>query len=119
MRKVVIVTGSRNWTDGRIVFDALTSESPDLVVHGGCRTGADSFAHIWCDVAYRDEVTLRARWRVNGALDRRAGPRRNLRMLKAYPGATVLAFPLGVSRGTRGCIELARGLGMEVVVYGE
>jgi hypothetical protein len=116
MRKVVIVTGSRNWTDSRIVYDALESESPDLVVHGGCATGADQCAHLWCVVAYADEVTLRARWRVNGKLDRSAGPRRNLRMLRAYPGATVLAFPLGDSPGTRGCIELARGLGMLVKV---
>jgi hypothetical protein len=119
MRKVVIVTGSRNWTDGRIVYEALESESPDLVVHGGCETGADSWADEWCINNQVDTVTLRAKWGQRPNVDRSAGPRRNLRMLKAYPGATVLAFPLGASPGTRGCIELARGLGMKVVVYGE
>jgi hypothetical protein len=118
MRKVVIVTGSRNWTDGRMVFDALTDEAPHLVVHGGCESGADDFAHMWCNSSYVDEVTLRARWRVNGKLDRSAGPRRNLRMLKAYPGATVLAFPLD-GPGTRGCMATALAMGMRVKVFGE
>jgi hypothetical protein len=117
MRKVVIVTGSRNWTDHWIVFGALRDESPHLVVHGGCETGADSWADEWCRDWYVDTVTLRARWRVDGKLDRSAGPRRNLRMLKAYPGATVLAFPLD-GPGTRGCIKLARELGMLVKVFG-
>lgn len=119
MRKVVIVTGSRNWTAYQSIFAALKVHGPNLVVHGGCESGADSWADEWCINNQVDTVTLRAKWGQRPNVDRSAGPKRNLRMLKAYPDATVLAFPLGASPGTRGCIELARGLGMKVVVYGK
>ena len=44
--KVVIVTGSREWTNMGLIFSVLSEEAPDLVVHGGAR-GADRIAHMW------------------------------------------------------------------------
>lgn len=48
----VIVTGSRDWGDGKAVYEALNmllgdSDAPFTVVHGECETGADSYASAW------------------------------------------------------------------------
>lgn len=52
----VLVTGSRDWSDRRMVFarlDALYGEASGrgeqefVVVHGACPTGADQHAHLW------------------------------------------------------------------------
>jgi hypothetical protein len=111
--KVVIVTGSRDWEYGSSIYDALHLHQPDLVVQGGCPTGADRFARCWCDennVKYR---TVSADWNKYG---KAAGPIRNREMLEAYPTATVLAFCRDNSRGTRGTIGIARELGMIVII---
>lgn len=51
----VLVTGSRTWRDGLLIreklqhcIDTARAISDDLtVVHGGCKSGADSFADAW------------------------------------------------------------------------
>jgi hypothetical protein len=108
--KVVIVTGSRHWSEVQHIWRALDAERPDLVVHGGCETGADDIAERWCRRRQIDSHAMRAKWT---AQRNAAGPRRNRRMLEAYPGAAVLAFPLD-GPGTRDCIRQATELGHEV-----
>lgn len=115
--RVVIVTGSREWASRGVIFRALDAERPDLVVQGGAR-GADHFAHLWAVANQVDDRTMRAKWRrPDGGVDYGAGHARNRRMLLAYPGALVLAFPLGLSKGTRGCMAEAERLGHVLKVF--
>lgn len=112
---VIIVTGSREWTDWRGLHQVLANACPDLIVQGGCPAGADDMARLWAMLNGVMSKTFHANWK---KLGRRAGPERNTRMLMAYPRAIVVAFPLG-GPGTRHCIAEAQRLGMKVHVYGE
>lgn len=126
----ILVTGSRSWQDRATIKDALLKAAeeytPDdgawanrdiTVVHGNAR-GADTIAHLvavalgW---AVEPHPCTDADWAVFG---KSAGHRRNGRMVSL--GADVcLAFPIGESRGTRGCMELAKKAGIPVINYGE
>ena len=115
----ILVTGSRNWTDREVVRRALWEESggmPATLVHGACPYGgADIIAAVlaagW---GWRVEPH-HAQW---GRYGKAAGPMRNREMVDL--GASVcLAFPLGASRGTRGCMELARAAGITVRNFGD
>jgi hypothetical protein len=122
----ILITGSRDWTDretiARALSDAIRSyhqHNPLTLVHGACPTGADKIAdELWrswmfrCDLAEPD--MHEADWATHG---KAAGPIRNAHMVSL--GADIcLAFPLGVSRGTRNCMRLAREAGIPVVEYG-
>lgn len=52
----VLVTGSRTWRNGQLIRDELTTAYSDavaagdnefVVVHGACKSGADSYAESW------------------------------------------------------------------------
>ena len=84
----VLITGSRNWQDWRVIWDALDaaySSHPALtVVHGACPTGADRLAAEW----YRQDGRRTARiephpaeWRRDGCFDKSAGFTRNAEMV--------------------------------------
>lgn len=122
----LLVTGSRNWTDWprieRGVKDAaarIRHLAPIVLVHGGAR-GADSIAALiwdrWSErfpsLCLRPEEHL-ADW---GAFGKAAGHRRNAEMV-ALGADICAAFPLGESRGTRGCMALARAAGIPVLDY--
>lgn len=121
--KKVIVTGSRLWPTRSTVSEVLSALDPELVIHGNAR-GADQFAHEWAIANERDFHGFTAKWRTpTGAYHPRgyspmAGHNRNGRMLDAYPGTLVLAFPYGEAKGTRDCITQAQGRWHEVRVYG-
>lgn len=114
-----IVTGSRAWPvqQRQQVWYPLIAAEPDVIIHGGCEEGVDDFAEQWCRQTGVDSHIIRAKWYATGELDRGAGPRRNVRMLAAYPKVPVLAFPYGRSPGTHGCIRLAVKMGHEVTIY--
>lgn len=115
----ILITGSRTWTDRDAIRRALVKAGQDAgvhpqavtVVHGGAR-GADRMA---ADLAREFGCAVEmfpADWDRFG---KAAGHRRNAEMVAA--GADVcLAFPLGESRGTRGCMRLAEQAGIPVVV---
>jgi SLOG family YspA-like protein len=118
----ILVTGSRNWTDRTVIRRAISDAINQwlakggsgyvTVVHGGAHgadTIADEFAReLRCAV----EVHY-AQWERYG---KAAGHKRNAEMVKA--GADIcLAFPLGDSPGTRGCMQLAEKAGIPVVVH--
>lgn len=107
-----IVTGSRDWTARATLERVLADVRPGLIIQGGAR-GADMMALEWARTNRVDHVTFGARW---SELGKRAGVERNIRMLEAYPEATVLAFPLG-GPGTRHCMAEARRRGMVLRVY--
>lgn len=126
----ILVTGSRAWTDGgliaRALFGAVESlsdrEGRIVLVHGGAR-GADSIAHqIWLRGFWRQRMIPAdlAQPEVHPAdwvrYGRAAGHRRNAEMV-ALGADICLAFPLGDSPGTRGCVALAEKAGIPVVVH--
>lgn len=110
---VVLVTGSRNWKDYAAVRNRLASHGTGCtLIEGECRIGgADIFARDWaCSVGWTVVPVPYFDW-----LGARGGPERNRVMVhvaKRYRelGHRVCgeAFPIGESRGTRGCIELMK-----------
>lgn len=116
----VLVTGSRYWVDRCVIFDALAnwlntavmSDRYPVLVHGGAR-GADSLADsVWRQWGFPVEVHP-ADWETYG---KSAGHRRNAGMVAR--GADICpAFPIGESRGTRGCMALAEKAGITVIVH--
>jgi hypothetical protein len=131
-RPIILVTGTRahlTVAGQDLVNAALLRHNPKRVLVGDCETGVDSIVTATCLALRIWHTGFTANWYPNGGtrLDRSAGPRRNKRMveeaaaLKAI-GETVLglAFPAvrsrSQSRGTLGCIELARAAGLEVEV---
>lgn len=85
-----------------------------ILVHGAAR-GADSLAaEIWEQVGLATEAHP-ADWE---GLGRKAGHVRNHHMVSL--GADLcLAFPLGESRGTRGCMAAAHKAGIPVRNHGD
>ncbi|MCZ8100601.1 MAG: SLOG family protein [Burkholderiales bacterium] len=78
----------------------------------GDQTGADSLASRWCEGNGMAFQVYAAEWEVHGS---RAGPIRNLRMIKEeVPMPTIcIAFP--GSRGTRDMVAKADGHFMRVI----
>lgn len=109
--QIVIVTGSRHWTDRQAIASALHQLSPGLVVHGGAR-GADFHADAWAAANSVPCLSIPAEWERMG---KRAGVVRNLRMLDTFPGATVLGFPLEGGRGTQHCMRTANQRNMRLI----
>lgn len=117
----ILITGSRDWPRPDIVEEAIIdlhnwhpfSWDDVVIVHGDCPTGADAQAQKFAEGV--DLVTERhpADWKKHGKF---AGPKRNKEMVDA--GAdVVLAFPMGESRGTRGCMKIAEEAGLPVKDY--
>lgn len=116
----VLVTGSRDWPDmhEHFIWADLTMllKDPDIrvltVVWGKNPNGADAMVERWCNAweplaGYLGKDVVPephpAAWNVFG---KRAGHLRNEEMVER--GADLcLAYPLGISPGTRGCMALA------------
>ena len=118
----ILVTGSRDWEDGRSLHGALVDlwrtaaqSGPLVIVHGACPTGADAHAAywVWGHRVLGDPIREErhpADWTAHG---RGAGPVRNRAMVTA--GADVcLAFIRNGSRGATGCAALAEAAGIPV-----
>lgn len=122
----VLVTGSRTWTNPRPIYAALNRALADArtigetltVVHGACKTGADRYAHDWCDthIALGDPVIEDphpANWHKHS---KKGGPIRNTEMVNL--GADHChAFPRGDAKGTRDCAAKARAAGIPVTYH--
>jgi YspA, cpYpsA-related SLOG family len=118
----ILITGSRDWTNRYLIREAIKAvvagsgrtiaDNDVTIVHGAAR-GADRLAaSVAFELAYRDEPHS-ADWKRYG---KAAGHRRNADMVAA--GVDVcLAFPIGESRGTRGCMRMAEAAGIPVVVH--
>jgi hypothetical protein len=86
---------------------------PITIVHGDA-PGLDSIAREWAIVSCTAEEPHPADWEKHG---KKAGYLRNFEMVQL--GADVcLAFPLGESKGTRMCMDLARAAGIPVMDFG-
>lgn len=107
----VVVTGSRKYTDSRIVAAALKAAGATMVIEGGA-IGADRIAGDWARSQGIPNVRIDALWTY---YDKSAGPIRNGWLLDLEPDL-VLAFPLPDSRGTWDCVRQAKERGIEVEV---
>jgi hypothetical protein len=110
----ILVTGSRGWPFPEMVWSALealyqNAESPMVLVHGACKTGADAQAEEWA--SSHPDVTVEryhADWATYG---RGAGPRRNQLMVDLGADAC-LAYIFNSSRGASGCALMAEKAGI-------
>lgn len=118
----VVVTGSREWTAGGPVRDALTAcveRCRSIVVGHGAAKGLDMIvAGCAATIAtgYGNDSYVQsypADWTTNG---RSAGPLRNQRMLDSVRPDIVLAFPLPSSTGTWDCVRRALAMRVPVAV---
>lgn len=89
--KVLIVTGGRYFW-GPEVSTVLFDFAPDLLIHGGCRTGADAEAAAWARINSVPCLCWPAVWKKHREA---AGPLRNRAMvdwaasLRTLPGVDV------------------------------
>lgn len=112
----VLITGSRYYDNRSQMESALnihTMHIPRLrkvtVVHGGA-PGADTLAGEIAKYLGMQVEVHPAEW---GKYGKAAGPIRNKHMVDL--GADIcLAFPVGDSHGTRGCMSLAEEAGIPV-----
>jgi YspA, cpYpsA-related SLOG family len=117
----VLVTGSRTLPHPGPVRAALFRVwdelgRPFVVVHGACPTGADAYADHWAVEHELAGIVVErhpADWRRFG---KSAGPQRNAHLVRLGAYRT-LAFPLGRSPGTRGCVAMCERAGIPVVVH--
>jgi len=120
----ILVSGSRDWKDRPTIALAISSYLRSVgtsiggaypfpvVIHGAARGAdrlADEIALGWGWTPERHPVTP-ADWDQFG---KAAGHRRN-RLMVELGADVLLAFPLGESKGTRGCMRLARAAGIPV-----
>lgn len=108
-KKVVIVTGGRDYDDFAMIADVLDALNPDLIVQGGA-SGADMLAYSYATAREIWVAEYPAEWDKYG---KSAGPKRNIQMLEAYPDAIVVAFPGG--KGTANCVKEAVARNMIVL----
>lgn len=125
-RPRILVCGGRDFSNSKFLFwfmDKLCEErgwvtgkfsngtflpAVDLI-HGGAR-GADSLAGEWAIMACIEPEVYKADWKCHG---KRAGPLRNIQMLKEGKPDIVVAFPGGT--GTAHMVDIAKRAGIEVV----
>lgn len=119
--KLLVVTGSRDWTDREAIVDVIRDEMANLLMHGDCPTGADRIADTVGKLSTLTVVPMPAQWEKHG---RSAGPIRNARMADVAVSmrscgwnVVVHAFMVGESRGTKNAIGQFRANGFAVNVH--
>ena len=98
---VLLVCGGRDYTNRKVVFDALDQWNVELLIHGGA-TGADALADQWAKEREVNTLRVPAKWKKIGG--KQAGPIRNKEMAAMKPDVLV-AFPGGT--GTANMIAVA------------
>lgn len=106
----VLVTGSRDWTDKKVIQDALDNivldyDGPYTLIHGECPTGADKIAADYATELKWEVIPEPADWKKYG---KSAGPIRNQKMINDHKPNVALAFSLNQSSGTANCINRLR-----------
>ena len=90
---VLLVTGSRKWTDMETIFSVLDRLDPAVVIHGGA-LGADTIAHRWC----KKNGRVAHVYFPDYSLGKGAPLERNKQMVEVAD--YVVDFPMADSRGT-------------------
>lgn len=115
MRRV-LVTGSREWTEGAALHRLIAGMRPgiDVLIVGDCRTGADAFAVSWAERYGVHIEQYRADW---VRLGYRAGPERNQRMIDRGKPTEAHAYPTDKSRGTWDCVRRCQSALIPVILH--
>ena len=110
---VVLVCGSRKWTDPEPIRKALQwLPEGSVIIHGGA-AGADSLAGLVAESLGHHVAVIKANWLRHG---KSAGPKRNAAMALLRP-ERVYAFDLG-GPGTADMCRKAEQAGIPVARYG-
>jgi hypothetical protein len=117
----ILVTGSRTWTNGQIIRNALIGawrELGDSILVVGGAPGADIMAERIWKYAGLPVERYPADWRPYGIYNPQAGKVRNQQMVDL--GADLcLAFILRRSSGATDCAEKAEAAGIPVRYFRE
>ena len=116
---VVVITGSRSWTNPKPIHAAI--HGADLLIVGDCLTGADAIAlafaranDVMCAPMVADWQKLgnpgAAHARNQAIADRAAAYRNDGLPVRCY------AFPLPESKGTWDCVRQLRAHGLRVEI---
>ncbi len=105
----VIIAGSRNFTDQKIVDRVITDSGFEIsqVVSGGAR-GVDTCGEYWAEDNGVDIEVFSADWQKYG---RAAGPIRNKQMAN-YAEALIAIYDSSKSKGTANMIKQAKEQGL-------
>lgn len=109
---IVVVCGSRTWTDAQAVIDRVAALPPGTIIIEGGAKGADVMAWRAALAAGLHCAEMRPVWRNGNG----AGHARNRAMLDLRPDL-VIAFQRDGSSGTQGTITEARRRGIAVEVH--
>lgn len=97
----VIIAGSRNIKDYKLVVDAIRASGYSITeVVSGCATGVDTLGEQWARANDIPIKEMPADWARHG---NSAGPQRN-RAMAEYADAAIVVWD-GYSRGSRNMIE--------------
>lgn len=115
----LLLTGSQTWTEEDVIEDVMLAEIGDvpwnevLIVHGGCKDGADALVEKIAHRHHWGRLIMPADWAHHG---KAAGQIRNERMVKV--GADVcLAFIRDKSPGASTTAVKAHRAGIRTVVW--
>lgn len=112
----VIIAGSRDVIDAKIVYKAIESSGFDITeVISGMAAGPDMIGYKW---AIENNILVKrmpALWMVNGVLNRNAGFERNHEM--GDYAQSLIAVWDGKSNGTKDMIKYMRKLNKPCFVY--
>ena len=114
----ILVTGSREWTDWRLLHEVLEEITKGIyaceitLVHGACLSGADALAGDLARCAGWTEECHPADWNLHG---KAAGPIRNQEMTDLGADICVAFFKTGAgNKGTGHCAARAEAAGIPV-----
>lgn len=121
--KLVLVTGSRKWSDKWAMHHLLTEMTPTVLIEGGQR-GADLLSRAWAEKNGVRPLESPALWDTE---HKAAGPRRNefiLNVALALENAwraplEVAAFPLPESVGTWHMVKICERANLKVRICGQ
>lgn len=110
----IAVTGGRRFDNYPLVEVALQGFDDDTELAHGDAPGADALAAVYALSRHWKVTPFPANWRPNGVLDRRAGAKRNQRLLNEFKPELLVAFP--GRAGTADMIKRARKAGIQVLI---
>jgi hypothetical protein len=116
-RPIIVISGSRYYTNIGKIYNVLTELNPKILIHGDC-SGADKLAaKVATKIPGCIVKAYPADWKKFGS---RAGPLRNIKMIDENTNITmgvIFHENLAESKGTRHTISLLEKRNIHYVLY--